>query len=442
MIQSLFGTDGIRRRVGQSPLTIATITKLAHAYAQWLSTQYTHPIAIAVADDTRASAPFIKAAFKTALLPYGVCVYDAGTLSTPALIKLVEQHEHIHGGIMVSASHNPAHDNGIKCIDHTGKKLDERAEQSISALFFSDAIQEPDYTHMGRDIPWTSAAQEYIDIVCGYFKPNLLHGLKIVLDLAHGATHHSAPTIFESLGAHVIALHNEPDGTNINHGCGSLHVSTLQHAVIAHAADVGFAFDGDGDRVIAVNKLGEVKNGDDLLAILAQHPLYKDQPIIVGTLMTNQGLSAHLQQQSRQLLRTCVGDVHVTQALIEHNLLLGGEQSGHIIMRDYMQAADGIFTALRIMEVMLGTHNRLLDTFTPFPQSLINVPVEHKRNLNDPTLDATIQFYKSLLKQGRLVVRYSGTESLLRIMVEEQQLADAHAICTQLAQALQQQLNN
>jgi len=442
MTQSLFGTDGIRRRVGQSPFTIATITKLAHAYAHWLINHYQHPIAIAIADDTRASAPFIKAAVKTAFLPHGITVRDAGVLSTPALIKLVQKDQALHGGIMISASHNPAHDNGIKCIDHTGKKLDEMAEHAISSLFFSDAIPEPTYLVFGQESAWPTAPQEYIDIVCGYFDKNIFAGITIVLDLAHGATYAIAPALFSSLGAHVIAINNTPTGTNINEQCGSLHPHALQQAVIAHGADIGFAFDGDGDRVIAVSKDGSIKNGDDLLALLAQHPLYKDQPAIVGTIMANQGLAVHLAQQNKKLLRTHVGDVHVAQTLTQHGLMLGGEQSGHIIMHDYMDGADGIFTALRIMQVVLHTNNWHLHTFTHFPQSFINVPVQSKTPLSDAALDAIIQFYKSLLKQGRLVVRYSGTEPLLRVMVEEEHAQDAHAICTQLAQALQKQLTN
>jgi len=440
MTPSLFGTDGIRKLVGQSPFTISAITQLAHAYAHWLSNHYTLPCSIALADDTRASAPFIKAAFKTALLPYGISVYDAGVLSTPALIKVVEHHTHLQGGIMISASHNPAHDNGIKCIDHTGKKLDEAAERQISSLFFSD-IPEPTYMHMGQDIAWHTAAQEYVDMLCRHFDSQLLNGITVVLDVAHGATYQIAPLIFQTLGAQVITLHNNPNGTNINQDCGSLHPQALQHVVVTSGADIGFAFDGDGDRVVAVNKEGIIKNGDDLLALLCQHPLYQHQSLVVGTSMTNQGLASYLQNHTKQLIRTQVGDNHVTQALIEHNMLLGGEQSGHIIMRDYMQGADGIFTALRIIESIQYTHNWLMHTFTPFAQSLINVPVQQKRNLTEPALDATIQFYKSLLKQGRLVVRYSGTESLLRVMVEEQQSLDANTLCTQLAQALQQHLN-
>lgn len=441
LIKTLFGTDGIRGPLGTAPFTTTELPMLAAAYASWLVNNYQMPLTIALADDTRASASFIKHTFLAALHAYGVVTYDAGVLPTPALITLIAANPAINGGIMISASHNPHTDNGIKFIASYGKKMSKHHEREISSLFFDGCIQPPSYTSFGTYTRWNAARTLYTEQIYSRFPPKFLSGLCIVLDCADGAASELAPQIFAHFGANVITIHNIPTGTNINNHCGSLYPTHLQQAVISHMADIGFAFDGDADRVVAITKTGTIKTGDDILALLSQHPSYITQSALVGTIMTNQGLSQYLENQGKRLIRTAVGDAHVVTALEDNQLLLGGEPSGHIITRDYLDAADGIMTALKITETLLHTKNWDLETFKPFPQTLINMPVRHKRNLDETPIDGIIQKYQSLLKQGRLVVRYSGTEALLRIMVEEQELVDAQAICNQLAHALAKELN-
>ena len=272
------------------------------------------------------------------------------------------------------------------------------------------------------------------------FRPHFLKGKKIILDCAHAALYKLAPFIFKQFGADVVTINNRPNGYNINKKCGSLYPSRLQQAVIKHNADIGFAFDGDGDRVILVNRKATIKNGDDILAILSTHPLYINEKTIVGTVMSNQGLEQFLKKNKKDLVRTSVGDRCVSDYLTNCGGLLGGEQSGHIIMRDYMQMGDGIVTALRILEAIEKTKNWDLKTFDIYPQVLINIPVRIKKNLEEPIIAQLIADYKSQLDSGRLIIRYSGTEKLLRIMVEDRTQEQANKISAHLAHALQKEL--
>jgi Phosphomannomutase len=242
------------------------------------------------------------------------------------------------------------------------------------------------------------------------------------------------------LGADIIALNTSPNGTNINNECGALHTTHLQQEVVKQHADIGFAFDGDGDRVIAVNRNGGAKNGDDIIALLSQHPLYMQQKTIVGTIMSNHGLELFLHAQGKHLVRTAVGDKYVAAYLNDHQNLLGGEQSGHIIMYDYLQTGDGMMTALRIIETIIMTNNWDMKTFERLPQILINIPVVHKRDLKDPDIASIITHYEQQLDSGRVIVRYSGTENLLRVMVEDTTQKAAQTIGTNLGKALQQKL--
>ncbi len=437
---TLFGTDGIRQAFGNAPLTVLDLQQLGHAFATWAHKQYGDSPTIIIAHDTRASCALIKAALKTSLLQYGIAIYDAGTLPTPALYHLVTHTKKFNCGIMITASHNPHTDNGIKLIDaHTGK-LSEKDEQAITTLFYQ--TKKPDNPIcFGSDIPYPTAAKEYTTKVQAMFPVNFLQDKKVVLDCAHGATHAIAPQLFALFGANTIVINNTPNGTNINDACGAVHPEQLQQAVVQHGADAGCAFDGDGDRVIAVNHKGKIKDGDEILALLHTHPTYKNQSTVVSTIMANEGLAVWLAKRNIKLLRTAVGDKHVAQALQKHNFLLGGEQSGHIIMSDYANTGDGIVTALRILQTMLLTDNKNMYTFDRYPQILINVPVGVKKNLNDKMIHAVIAAYKQQLSAGRLVVRYSGTQPLLRVMVEDKKYEHAHAIGTQLAQKLKQMLN-
>lgn len=482
MNNNLFGTDGIRNRVGCEPFTITQLPRLGAAIALWAHKKYnpdsTHtesdytrilscankPIIGLIASDTRISSSFIKAALTSGILPYQVTLVDAGIIPTPALFALLKNQNTYQFGIMITASHNPYHDNGIKLIDAQNGKLSEIDEQTITTLFhtFLQAdipqltflhtdlsqnaschadIPQPDYTLCSALTTDTTLAQQYHDHIVQQFGPDFLKNITVVLDCAHGATSHIAPALFTHLGAQVITINNSPDGSNINKNCGALHPEYLKQIVLQHKADMGFAFDGDGDRVTVVNQHGDIKDGDDIIALLATHPRYAHQHTIVGTIMSNKGLEVHLQSQNKQLVRTPVGDKHISAYIKQHDLLLGGEQSGHIIMHDYISGGDGIFTALRILETVLVTGNKNLCTFTKYHQTLINIPVLIKKNLSQQPYADTISNYAQQLPNDRLEVRYSGTENVLRIMVESLDHAHALSIGNQLAHDLQKQLS-
>jgi phosphoglucosamine mutase len=436
----LFGTDGIRTTVGTSPFTMNELIRLGSALGLWIEKKYGPHAQILIAHDTRASASFVKAALKTGILLYQVHIYDAGILPTPAVCQLLTHHQDIVCGIVISASHNPYQDNGIKIFDGSSGKLTTLDAQLISRFFHEQHNQVISYHSFGTDIFWPFAREQYITNILAHFPAQLLTGIKIVIDCAHGATSTIAGEIFEKLDADIVVLNNNPNGVNINHACGSEHPAHIQQAVLDHQAHIGFAFDGDGDRLVAVNRYGNLKNGDDILALLVTHPRYEQEQGIVGTIMTNQGLALFLHEHRKILLRTPVGDHHVTEQLKKDNLLLGGEQSGHIIMRDYLPTADGIFAALRLLEAVIIHNNWELTTFMRCPQILINVPVTIKKKLTENPCAQIIADHEALLSHGRLIVRYSGTQNLLRVMVEAQDSQVAQTVGTQLAQALQKAL--
>ncbi len=435
---NLFGTDGIRGTVGTAPFRLEDTVRLGTAIGEWITTTYGAHAHLLIAHDTRQSGDWLTSTLCAGLLISPLTVHLAGVLPTPAVSHILKQNSHFDCGIIISASHNPFRDNGIKIIDRTNGKLAERHEATISHLYHHPTAAL--YNTFGSTTIFTHAAQTYISAVTSFFTPLSLKGLTIALDCANGATHEVAPAIFSALGARIITAHARPNGKNINDQCGALDPRSLQETVIANKADFGCAFDGDGDRVIMVDRNGQVKNGDDMLALLSNHPHYKNQNIIVGTVMANQGLEQYLHDAHKQLLRTPVGDRWVAAQLAEHKLLLGGEQSGHIILHDYLPTGDGIATALRVIESVLHTDNWLMHTFDAYPQKMINIPVVHKKDLKEPAIAAIIADYRKQLDSGRLCVRYSGTENLLRVMVEDRENDTVHRICSHLAQALAKEL--
>lgn len=444
MKKNLFGTDGIRTAVGKAPLSLDRLPHLGIAIARWAIAKYGEQPEILIACDTRVSAPFIQAALTSGMLLHPIAILDAGILPTPALHALLSKKSCVLG-IVISASHNPYQDNGIKLIDAQLGKLSEQDELEISALFFESLPDYFGYSTFGTVSAYTDARKDYIAHVLSCLAsadiPSFLQDITVVLDCAHGATYLVAPDIFAALGAQVIVLNTEPNGININQKCGALHPEQVQEAVKSYKADIGFAFDGDGDRLVVVSKSGEVKNGDDILALLATHPLYQDQKAVVGTIMTNQGLELHLASQGKQLIRTPVGDKYVAEQLHQSHLVLGGEQSGHIIMRDYIPTGDGIFTALRVLEAIIFSDNWEINTFTKYPQLLINIPVLAKKDLTQHPLASIITDYKAQLPGGRFEIRYSGTENLLRVMIESDSITRANSIGSALASALKAELD-
>jgi phosphoglucosamine mutase len=438
MSSNLFGTDGIRCSVGQPPLTHIDLARLGSAIARWALTKYTSRPTILLGHDTRVSASFVKSSLTSSMLMHPLSIHDATVIPTPGVCKLM-QNSTFDVGIVISASHNPYQDNGIKIIDAHNGKLSENDELEITRLFHSPQPLHS-YSSLGSMISWPEASALYAQNMAQKFEEDCLAGITIILDCAQGATSYIAPQLFEQLGARVIVLHAQPNGININDNCGSVHPKTLQQAVLTYQADIGFAFDGDGDRVIAVNQLGEVKDGDDIVAILMKSPYYQQETGVIGTIMSNHGLALWVKENNKQFIRTSVGDKHVSARLEQKNMLLGGEQSGHIIMRDYLNIGDGIFTALRLIQTLCLTNNWDMVSFKKFPQILINVPVTSKKNLDQEPIAALIAAYQEQLPNGRLIVRYSGTEPLLRIMIEDNSQSFAQYLGQQLAQELQENL--
>ncbi len=441
-MDSFFGTDGIRASIGTSFFTHETLPPVAHAIGRWITTTYArenvHPRTLII-HDTRNSCAYIKAACKTVFLAMGIDVFDAGVLPTPAAAFLIKKNGY-DCALIISASHNPWYDNGIKIMDGSGK-LSPQAEQMMSTYIMNPVPLQIDYRNLGQE-KIVDGIQEYHDVLIPFFEKNFLQGKKIVLDCANGATSAIAPEMFAHFGAEVIPLNQQPDGFNINLACGSLAPEQLKQAVLHHQADMGFAFDGDGDRVLMMNKEGVLKNGDDILALLSQHPDYVQQTTIVGTIMSNLGLEAWLTAQNKKFIRTAVGDKYVVQALNTHQALLGGERSGHIVLKNYTHTGDGLLVALKIAETLLLLNNPMAQTFTPFPQVLLTVPVKKICNLAENPYDGLIQQAEKLIPSGRISVRYSGTEkNMLRIMVESELFHDAHTIAHHLAHSLQKELS-
>jgi phosphoglucosamine mutase len=434
-----FGTDGIRTRVGNPPLTIEHLILFGHALGQWMKIHYEHP-SVALAYDTRNSAHFIKNALQAAMLLEDVTLYDAGVIPTPALYKMAQQKKEIAYCIMISASHNAFYDNGIKITDMIHGKLRTQDEDMLIA-YTHQQQPPPSYSVFGTAHSWHTAADEYKKFMCSLFPSNYLQGIKIVLDCAHGATGTVAPAIFAQLGAHTIVINNSPNGTNINHECGSLHPASLQEAVQSNSADIGFAFDGDGDRVIAVNGAGEYKDGDDILYALLSDPLYAHDTHIVGTSMTNQALVNSLKGQKKTCVRVAVGDKHVAHYLSENpGVRLGGEPSGHIIFKEYALMSDGIYTALRLLQVLMRTKNMAMNTVAKYPQITHNIAAQKQPDLRQNPYKAIIEEYTQKVPEGRVLVRYSGTEPVLRVMVEDADAHHAQNICATLATILQSTL--
>ena len=432
---NIFGTDGVRNRMGQGLFTLENLPKLGSAIALWAQQKYGSNSSILLASDTRISCDFVKSALTSGLLLSPITITDAGILPTPALAQILAVNKKYSLGIMISASHNPYYDNGIKLIDSLTGKLSLQDELTIST-FFNQINSFIDYNNFGREESLADASAIYIQTICSLFSSNFLYNKTIILDTAHGATYLVAPAIFKALGATVIIINNNPDGTNINAQCGATDLASLKKNVCENKGDIGFAFDGDGDRLMLVSSSGETKNGDDILALLSQHRAYKDQKTVVATVMCNQGLEVFLQKAGKELLRTSVGDKYVVQALQENNFLLGGEQSGHIILKDLATTGDGILAALRICEVLEETNNWGLNTFEKYPQVLLNIRVGNKKDLTSGQGRDIITTAEKHIVSGRILVRYSGTENLLRVMVEEKDLQKAETIAHNLAQEL------
>jgi phosphoglucosamine mutase len=440
---ALFGTDGVRGVAGVD-LTAELAHDLAVAAAHVLTDKGEfsghRPIAI-IGQDSRESGEFLEAAICRGLTEAGIDVYRVGILPTPAISYLVTS-RNADIGVMISASHNPAKDNGIKFFARSGMKLDDGVEAQIEAVL-GERWNRPDGIPVGKEFNDERAREEYISYLLGTIDARF-DGLKIVLDCANGAASYVAPEVLRRAGAEVISIFAQPNGTNINDGCGSTHPETLIARVISEKADLGIAHDGDADRVLAVDGEGKIVDGDHILGILAAHT---DIPTktIVGTVMTNLGLIRALEKRGLQFIATPVGDRYVLERMIIEGHTLGGEQSGHVIMRKFANTGDGILTALHLISEVARTKKSLkeLASFMDrYPQVMINVGGVSKAKLaeNEKVKTAVSDAEYQLGQKGRVLLRASGTEPLIRVMVEAESAELAERFATSLAALVKSEL--
>lgn len=437
---SYFGTDGIRGKFGELPITPDFALKLGFAAGKVLKkhTKKNKPIVV-LGKDTRLSGYILEAALQAGLNAAGVYVHLLGPLPTPAIAHLTRA-LHASLGIVISASHNPYFDNGIKFFSGEGKKLPDALQEEINQELQQE-LKIEDTANLGKSVRVKDANGRYIEFCKSTFPYHLdLNDLTIVVDCANGAAYNVGPAVFRELGAKVIAIHNEPNGLNINENCGSTHPESLQKAVLEHQADLGVAFDGDADRVILVDSQGKQIDGDHILYILATQGSKKPAGI-VGTLMSNMALELALEKAQVPLLRANVGDRYVLQGLEENGWVIGGEPSGHILTLDKSTTGDAIIAALQVLTVMVEQNKALHELVADFkllPNVLENVRLA---NIFDPyTVPALVEEFDRATEQlkgrGRLLIRKSGTEPVIRVMVEGDDLAEVKAMAKDLADAV------
>ncbi len=429
MTKKYFGTDGIRGKVGEYPITPDFVMRLGYAAGKVLTSMSSnlakgaHP-AVLIGKDTRISGYMLEAALEAGLSAAGVDVLLTGPMPTPAVAYLTRALR-AQAGIVISASHNPYYDNGIKFFSSEGAKLGDDIEHAIEAEL-DKPMQVMESAMLGKARRIDDAAGRYIEFCKSTFPSDMdLRGLKIVLDCAHGATYHVAPNVFHELGAEIISIGNKPDGLNINEQVGSTHPQALQNAVLEHQADLGIAFDGDGDRVMMVDAYGNLLDGDQLLYIIALglHAKGELKGGVAGTLMTNLALEHALQKNHIPFARAKVGDRYVLELLNEKRWVLGGENSGHILTLDKHSSGDAIIAALQVLHALILSGKTLADLredLVLYPQVLINVVTAKKIDLDyhDQIQAAVKTAEKELAGRGRVLLRASGTEPKIRVMVE------------------------
>ena len=438
----LFGTDGIRGVANITPMSPEDVMALGRAAVAVLApaTLESKPCFV-IGRDTRLSSPMLEAALLAGFCSAGADIVCLGVLPSAAVAYLT-QRLGATAGAMISASHNVYADNGVKFFASTGAKLDDHLEEAIEArLLVSDTVRCPiTGGAVGGPRPWADPQQQYLEFLKSTVQHNTLAPLRIGLDCANGAASAVAPLLFTQLGAEVYVWHAMPDGRNINHQCGALYPEFLQQHVVRLGLDVGFAFDGDADRLIAIDRTGHILDGDYILAICAQD-LYtstEDTPrVVASTVMANAGLERALRHQGIRLFKTPVGDKHVLQGMRQQGAILGGEPSGHVIFLKHLPTGDGLLTAIQILNIMLTQRlplAELAEVLHKFPQVLMNVPMRERRDpLDFPAVQQAVEQASSALgDDGRVVVRLSGTEHVARVMVE----GPEHMMVTALAQRI------
>lgn len=445
MTKKYFGTDGIRGEVGKGPITPEFMLKLGWAAGKVFAQQ--GRCRIVIGKDTRRSGYMFESALEAGLVAAGADVQLLGPMPTPGIAYLIRTLR-ANAGIVISASHNPHFDNGIKFFSSEGKKLPDEIELAIEKKL-AEPLVVVDSSKLGKASRIDDAAGRYIEFCKSSIPPMMdLSGMKMVVDCAHGSTYHIAPFVFEELGAEVIKIGVEPDGININDDCGATQPAALQAAVLANAADFGVALDGDGDRLIMVDHLGEVLDGDEIMYIIAKTRLAKGYlgSSVVGTQMTNLGVEHALNRLGIDLLRSAVGDRHVIQLMNESGAILGGEGSGHIICADRTTTGDGIIAALQVLEALSReskTLHELKIDIQKYPQCMINVSLNGSGNFvfNEDVEKAVKAVEETLNGTGRVLLRPSGTEPLVRVMVEGEDLKLVESLALQLSKTVEHILN-
>ncbi|MFA5028425.1 MAG: phosphoglucosamine mutase, partial [Candidatus Methylomirabilota bacterium] len=445
----LFGTDGVRGVANQEPMTPETVMRLGRALAYTVRTPGERR-SILIGKDTRLTGYMLETALTAGITSMGVDVLLAGPLPTPGIAFLTRSLR-ADAGVVISASHNPSEDNGIKFFSGGGLKLPDAREAEIEEMLFSGAIERvrPGANEIGKAFRIEGATGRYIEFVKASFPRGLsLRGLKVVVDCAHGATYKVTPSVLRELGADVLAMNVAPDGLNINDGCGSLHPEALQRAVTAERADVGFAHDGDGDRVLFVDERGGLVDGDQTLAVCAADMQAAGRlpgKTVVATVMSNLGLELFLRERGISLVRTPVGDRYVLEAMLAGGFTLGGEQSGHIIFSEHNSTGDGIVTALQLLAVVCRSGRPLSELaagMRRLPQVLENVRVRRRADLAElPAVrEAIARVEAELHGTGRVLVRFSGTEPLVRVMLEGPNDAVIRGAAGRIAEAVRASL--
>ncbi|MBW0147478.1 phosphoglucosamine mutase [Marinobacter arenosus] len=433
-----FGTDGIRGRVGESPITPEFMLRLGWAAGQAFKRDGQRN-SVLIGKDTRLSGYMFESALEAGLSAAGVDVKLLGPMPTPAIAYLTRTFR-ASAGIVISASHNPHHDNGIKFFSPAGTKLDDALEEEIER-WLDKSVEVCDAKELGKASRVDDAPGRYVEF-CKSTVPNefTLDDMKIVLDCAHGATYHVAPKVFRELGATVSVIGGEPDGLNINLNVGSTHLDGLKKAVVEKGADLGIAFDGDGDRVLMVDRDGSEVDGDELLYVIASQRFAEGRLKggVVGTLMTNLGVELALREQGIEFERAKVGDRYVMERLLANNWVLGGEGSGHMVIRDCTSTGDGIVSAL---QVLLAVHKsgktlaELRQGMSKLPQTMVNVRIAERFDplAREDIVAAVRKAEAELGEAGRVLLRASGTEPLIRVMTEGQDAAEIDRIAQELA---------
>ncbi|ARN84659.1 phosphoglucosamine mutase [Candidatus Nucleicultrix amoebiphila] len=445
MMKKLFGTDGVRGTANVPPMTPDVMMHLAVAAGQYFKNGNVHHRSrVIIGKDTRLSGYMIEPALTSGFISVGMDVMLLGPLPTPAISMLVRSLR-ADLGVMISASHNPYHDNGIKLFGPDGYKLSEQVEHEIEKRVFEGELRNlAAPKDLGRAQRLEDAPGRYIEFVKNTFPKNKnLEGMKIVIDCAHGAAYKVAPTVFWELGAEIITIGDEPNGININKEVGATSPAAMQKAVLEHKANLGISLDGDADRVVMADEKGRLIDGDQLMALVASSMKEQDQlrgNTVVATVMSNLGFERYLEREKLRLVRTPVGDRHVCEYMRTHDCNVGGEQSGHIILSDYARTGDGLVAALQVLSVIVSQGKPTSEAahiFEPYPQILRNLKVHQGNPLENEKVKFAIQAgEKELGTKGHLLVRKSGTEPLLRLMAQGEDEGQINKILDRIVESL------